>query len=208
MSHLTKARILEAAIRLFNDNGVANVRLQHIAVEAGISVGNLAYHFKNKEAIVTAVYEQLFDSFSEILASYLLTPTLADFDEQIAKYYGFFFRHKFYLIDLFEAERSYPAILERWHQMVGKMLIQIRKRLDYYAQRKVLQAEPAPGIYDSLTQNIWMTIVFWLPQQALKGQPATEEHFKKAVWSLIAPYLTERGQGEFAGEVAPAGSWR
>ena len=60
MSASTKQRILEAAVFLFNREGVANVRLQQIADETGISVGNLAYHFKNKEAIVSAVYEYLF----------------------------------------------------------------------------------------------------------------------------------------------------
>jgi AcrR family transcriptional regulator len=38
----TKQRIIEAAISLFNTNGIANVRLIQIADEAGISVGNLA----------------------------------------------------------------------------------------------------------------------------------------------------------------------
>ena len=41
----TKQKIVHASIKLFNENGVANVRLQQIADEIGISVGNLAYHF-------------------------------------------------------------------------------------------------------------------------------------------------------------------
>ncbi|TAE51973.1 MAG: TetR/AcrR family transcriptional regulator [Bacteroidetes bacterium] len=204
MGTSTKQRILDAAIRLFNESGVANVRLQHIADESGISVGNLAYHFKNKEAIVSSVYERLFEEFAHILASYLLNPTLSDFNQQLTQYYSFFTRYKFYLIDLFEVERSYPNIMDRWHQMVGKMLIQIRKRLDYYVQRGVLQPEPIEGIYDSLTRSIWMSIVFWMPQQVLKGQPTTETHFKQGVWSLISPYMTQRGREEYATEVQPA----
>ena len=51
----TKRRILDAALDLFNENGLVNVRLQHIADQAQMSVGNLAYHYANKEAIVTAL---------------------------------------------------------------------------------------------------------------------------------------------------------
>lgn len=202
----TKQRILESAIRLFNEDGVANVRLQQIADEAGISVGNLAYHFRNKDAIVSNVYENLFEEFSKILSFYLQGPGLADFDQQLDLYHSFFARYNFYLIDLFEMERSNPAIMSRWHQFVTKMLLQIRKRLDYCAQRGLITPEPVPGIYDTLTNNIWMTIIFWIPQQILKGQPFSATHFKNAVWAQISPYLTRRGLDEFAVEIQPTGS--
>jgi hypothetical protein len=51
----TKQKILNTSIRLFNEDGMANVPLQQIAKEIGISPGNLAYHFKNKEAIIEAM---------------------------------------------------------------------------------------------------------------------------------------------------------
>ena len=86
----TKQKILESAIRLFNGDDMANVRLQQIADETGISVGNLAYHFKNKEAIVTAVYEGLFEEFAQILSTYMSSPKLTDFNDQIEQYHRFF----------------------------------------------------------------------------------------------------------------------
>ena len=85
----TKEKILNASIRLFNENGLANVRLQQIASEIGISVGNLAYHFRNKEAILEAVAENLDVELSEILSSYRIYPNLIDFDNQLSKYFAF-----------------------------------------------------------------------------------------------------------------------
>lgn len=199
----TKQKILEASIRLFNWNDVANVRLQQIADETGISVGNLAYHFKNKEAIVTAVYENLFDEFSQILSAYLLSPKLTDFDQQLEKYYRFFFKYKFYLIDLFEVERSYPLIMSRWQECSGKMLLQIRKRLEYNVNRGILRPETAPGMYDALANDLWTLIIFWRPQQMLKGQPMDESDFKQTVWAHIRPYFTPKGLDEFILEVEP-----
>lgn len=55
----TKQRILKISEKLFFEQGIANVRLQHIADNSGISIGNLAYHFKNKEVIVEEVYNEL-----------------------------------------------------------------------------------------------------------------------------------------------------
>ena len=38
----TKEKIRKAALKRFNEEGIVNVRLQHIAGEAFLSVGNLA----------------------------------------------------------------------------------------------------------------------------------------------------------------------
>jgi AcrR family transcriptional regulator len=197
----TKQKILESAIRLFNWDDVANVRLQQIADETGISVGNLAYHFKNKEAIVTAVYEGLFEEFAQILSTYMSSPKLTDFDFQMEQYHRFFTKYKFYLIDLFEIERSHPLIMARWRECVSKMQLQIRKRLDYNVQRGILHPEPMPGVYDTLTNNIWMTIVFWRPRQLMKDQPLDERVFKQEVWTHIVPHFTAMGLRAYQTEV-------
>jgi hypothetical protein len=93
--------------------------------------------------------------------------------------------------------------MERWHQFVNKMIMQIRKRLDYDVNRGIVLPEPITGIYDTLTNNIWMTIVFWVPQQVLKGQPINELLFKQSVWSHISPYFTPKGMGEFEMDIQP-----
>jgi AcrR family transcriptional regulator len=63
----TKQKILDASLQLFNEYGVSNVRLQQIADETGISVGNLAYHFNNKEAITESLIANVTTSLQELL---------------------------------------------------------------------------------------------------------------------------------------------
>jgi AcrR family transcriptional regulator len=193
----TKQRIIEAAISLFNTNGIANVRLIQIADEAGISVGNLAYHYKNKDAIVEAVYSQLIEEFAGVLSEYLTESSLLDFDKQISSYYSFFNHNRFYLFNIFEIERSYPAIHGRWQRNISKMIMQLRKRLDYLVDSGSLEKESNEGDFDLFAQLIWITITFWIPQQVIRGKTHHHDMYRKAVWALIIPQLTPKGKEEY-----------
>lgn len=52
-----RARILDAAARLFREHGYAAVSLRAIAAEAGMQGGSLYHHFRGKEDIVSAVLD-------------------------------------------------------------------------------------------------------------------------------------------------------
>jgi AcrR family transcriptional regulator len=199
----TKKRIIESAITLFNDKGIANVRLTQISDEAGISVGNLAYHFKNKEAIVEAVYSQLIEEFAEVLSGYMSESSLIDFDNQLTTFYGFFKHNRFYIFNIFEIEQSYPAIHQRWQRYIAKMITQLRKRLDYMVDAGSLLKETQDGNYDLLAQTIWITITFWLPQQIIRGKANRPEMYRKAIWALLYPHLTAKGKEEYNVMIKP-----
>ena len=47
-----KEAILETALELFNATNTQSATTNHIAKAAGISPGNLHYHYKNREEIV------------------------------------------------------------------------------------------------------------------------------------------------------------
>jgi TetR/AcrR family transcriptional regulator len=55
----TRARILEAAIREFSDNGLAGARTEQIAEAAGVNKALLYYYFKGKEALYAAALESV-----------------------------------------------------------------------------------------------------------------------------------------------------
>jgi TetR/AcrR family transcriptional regulator len=50
----TRARILDAAVRQFSENGLAGARTEQIAEEAGVNKALLYYYFKSKEDLYAA----------------------------------------------------------------------------------------------------------------------------------------------------------
>ncbi|SOD93080.1 TetR/AcrR family transcriptional regulator [Spirosoma fluviale] len=203
MTLSTKERILNASVRLFNEYGVDAVRLQQIAEEIGISVGNLAYHFKTKDAIIESVYEQVLDEFAHIFRQYLQAPELAAFDQQISLYYQFFRNYQFYLAEFFKTNSEQTTQQIQWQRAVNKMLMQLRSWLDFHVQRRVIRPETSRGQYDQLAQSLWMTLVFLPVFSAMRGNAVDERLYKQSVWEHLKPYLTEEGIYEFETLVLP-----
>ena len=201
----TKQKILNASIRLFNENGMANVRLQQIANEIGISPGNLAYHFRNKEAIIEAINADLYQEAAEILSSYRIFPNLIDFDNQLTKYFCFIQKYPFYFLDLLEIERHYPEIRSKRQIHISKMISQIRKRFDFNHNRGLIIDEPRPGVFNNISNAIWVLIAFWVPQNLVRGVAATlrVSQFKEMIWNQMYPYFTEQGIAEFEQLIVP-----
>lgn len=62
---LTRARILDAALGLFVEHGVAGVSMRQIAEASGVTKSLIHHHFGAKEALWTAVKNHAFSRYAE-----------------------------------------------------------------------------------------------------------------------------------------------
>jgi AcrR family transcriptional regulator len=75
----TRDKILKTALALFNEEGEAQVSTVDIAAVLGISPGNLYYHFKGKEAILEALFDEFEVELKQVLNAPVTRPmTLED----------------------------------------------------------------------------------------------------------------------------------
>ena len=195
----TKKKILDAALKLFNEMGLVNVRLQHIADEAFVSVGNLAYHYPNKEAIVEALYQVLTKKQRELLAEYRVVPLFDNIEMLIRHTYRLQQQYVFFYLDTLEILRAYPAIGETHQQHISSQVAQLKTILDFNASRGALEPEPSASFFENLAVQIWMTMDMWLTQEAVRtGSTPDEEAYRNAIWNLLIPCFTHMGRLEFS----------
>ncbi|MES2646249.1 MAG: TetR/AcrR family transcriptional regulator [Bacteroidota bacterium] len=194
---MTKKKILLVSSKLFFERGIANVRLQQIADEADISVGNLAYHFKNKEAIVCAIYDTAFNEFNQLLDGEIKTQSLEDFDKSIKSLYKFNNQYNFCFINVWEISRNYPQLQEQWETINNNLLSIINKRLQVYQELGIIKSETYKGSYKILSQQLLMNILTWIPFQMLCGKTASLQSFRKNSWSLLVPHFSQKGLSEY-----------
>ena len=78
----TRARIVDAAMRLFEERGYEKTTMRAVAAAAGVSLGNAYYYFGSKEELVQGFYDRIQDRHA--LAARQAMEGLAGFAERLA----------------------------------------------------------------------------------------------------------------------------
>ncbi|MBX9892871.1 MAG: TetR/AcrR family transcriptional regulator [Chitinophagaceae bacterium] len=193
----TKQHILNNALKLFNNKGVVNVRLQHIADEAFVSIGHLAYHFKNKDAIVGALYDDLQQQQQQLLNEHRTVPLFTDIDAFLRAYYALQNKYIFFYLDSLEITRAYADIAKKHTQHIQWQRTLLNVMLQFNISRGSLIPIKETGV-TQLSTNLRMQLDNWRYANKVEGvQNDTVESFLNAIWASISPYFTPMGIAEY-----------
>ncbi|MBL7726904.1 MAG: TetR/AcrR family transcriptional regulator [Dinghuibacter sp.] len=193
----TRQHILDNALKQFNTKGFVNVRLQHIADAAFVSVGHLAYHFKNKDAIVAALYQEITEQQELLLNEFRVVPLFEDMQRYLQATWQLQSKYLFFYLDRLEVFRAYPQIREKHATHTQWQLLQLKLMLEFNISRGSLQA-PAMGNTAELAEYLLAVTDNWRYIKHTQGiVNETEQGFTRAVWAQVAPYFTDMGNREF-----------
>ena len=183
---------------LFNQQGVGNVRVQDIAEAAGISPGNLTYHFKTKRALTKAVYLFMQQSLDSLTFGDNVYGNIVDSVEITRKYLEFQIQFRFFYRDALEIIRMYPEAQALYKKQVKK-IINFNRNIIYLAVGKgQMKAEPVENLYDSLAKNAWAILNSWLSEREIIGKESVNvEVGLSALLDLYFPYLTKKGKQHY-----------
>jgi AcrR family transcriptional regulator len=185
----TRDRILECALKLFNQQGEPNVSTLDLANELGISPGNLYYHFHGKEPLILGLFER----FQAELAPLLDPPEHA---QLAAEDYWLFLhliverlaQYRFLFQDLSNLAGRLPKLARGIRNLLNSLkrtLASLLARLK--AEGQVVSDTQALG---QLVEQITMTLLFSLDYQRILDREAEVRVVVYQIMMLVAPHLT------------------
>lgn len=190
----TRDRILQTSLRLFNECGEPRVTTNHIADEMDISPGNLYYHFRNKDEIISLLFQQ----FERRMEAALQVPErrVPDMEDMWL-----------YLHLVFESIWEYRFLYRDLDNILNRNK-RLRTHFRRILERKVNTAAAIckglteAGVMDAtseeiaaLAQNIAVVATYWLNFQGVRasaaqgGDSANLALGAYQVFSLVAPFL-------------------
>ncbi|MEP7321238.1 MAG: TetR family transcriptional regulator [Saprospiraceae bacterium] len=193
-----KKTILESALVLFNEQGFVNVRLQHIADKASISVGNLAYHFKNKEEIILFFYKKIKVNQELLLSECKVLPLFEDIDFLIKKIFTLQQHYSFFYFDTLEFMRAFPLIAEKHSLFLQFQRKQIQFMIEFNASRGSFVQQQYEHQFSQLTEVFCITMDNWMSHQYLNGvEILSSADYCNTLWAILRPLFTDMGLVEF-----------
>jgi AcrR family transcriptional regulator len=189
----TRDKILETARSLFNESSVHTVTTNHIAAAAGISPGNLYYHFRNKEQILLTLFGQMKDE--EIAVCHRIDDITGL--DSLKTYYGRIFlvyrNYRFLLRESFSLMQGDPAFRDAWLAYLEEQVADVARSMQLLLSRGYIlpSAEPKlPG--EALILSLILTGVFSrIPDPGLaawlEGETLALDLIMRQAEHLVAP---------------------
>jgi len=172
----TRQRILETAIRLFNEKGTRAVTTNHIAAAMGISPGNLYYHFRSREDIIRAILDMLDASGHEAtrrIERKAAPDSLEALELKFKAVQEINWRFRFFKRELPALIMNDPALKKRFKQSHDAILFMIRDSIQRAVDRELFVKMDAKEM-DLLAHELWLVILFWLNYLEISGMKVTK----------------------------------
>ena len=199
----TRDKIIETAIQLFNEQGTKGVTTNHIAAAVGISPGNLYYHFRNKEDIIRAIFEQM-DAYGleqyQLVLDTFQPGTLETMEQTFAMIQAYNWRYRFFKRELTALIMNDPLLKERFLHTHRTMLAVIRQSNDCSVATGTLKPMPEKEMA-LFSEEIWLVALFWLNYLEVGGEEVNDETLRRGIdllRNMVRPHLTKKALAELA----------
>jgi len=193
----TKQKIINKAVELFNKKGFASVTLFEIAGLLNMTRGNLTYYFKDKDALLESIVEELWAKMEVERDKTVQFPSFENLHNEIQLYYRIQRAYSFIFLDYHVLNHS--AIQQKFRELTEQQIKDNEARIAFAITTGNMHPEPYEGLYHNLAFNTWMLSFYWLSQQMIRGEKANEsgEDGEMNIWSMLLPHFTEKGLKAF-----------
>ncbi|MEQ8515814.1 MAG: TetR/AcrR family transcriptional regulator [Chromatocurvus sp.] len=189
----TQTKILDAALALFNATSASTVSTNRIAEAAGVSRGNLHYHYASREEIVLDIWNRIEAEIAEWSRDDM-SPTLEHMAFMTLRQYRLIWRYRFFYQEL-------NILLEKDTELRYRFNRVRRQRMDdVFAFFRALAAAGVlkPDLTDDELRNLirisWIVSDFWLSFVRVEEDRIdvdTMQEGYRLILQLLQPFMTD-----------------
>ena len=190
----TRIKIVKSSILLFNNKGLANVRLQDIAEYNKISPGNLTYHFKTKKDLMDYIIYYMIRKLVEIEATQRESLKQMSLYNILKNNLVFLFNYRFFFRDILEIINLVPnakSVFKDVNKINKKFSIEY---INISIKNGYMKKEAFDGQYKTFAKNNWAIVSSSLTTwEVLDDSKNKYRKIFDEIMGHFYPYLTKKG---------------
>lgn len=197
----TRDRILQTSLQLFNDYGEPRITTNHIADEMDISPGNLYYHFRNKDEIISLLFQQFERRMDSALqAPERRVPNMEDMWLYLHLVFENIWEYRFFYRDLDNILSRNKKLRTHFRRILERKVNTAAAICKGLVEAGVMRATHEE--IAALAQNIAVIATYWLNFQSARASAARSSGSDSdnlalgvyQVLSLVAPFLIDEAR--------------
>ncbi|HLP85945.1 MAG TPA: TetR/AcrR family transcriptional regulator [Phycisphaerales bacterium] len=177
-----RQRVLSTARSCFNERGSHAVTTNHLAEEAGISVGNLYYHFRSKEEVVRHLFEELDQAWrTRLTVPDPARVTWIDIENLIAEHFRIMWEYRFFFREQTSLRQRDPVLARRWTIAHKRGRADLQHLIRAFASGIAPHARVDVAHLERITDVCWILADYWLSFKESMGTKLRQQDLDEGV---------------------------
>lgn len=197
----TKERILEKALDLLNEQGVAQVSIRSIGDQLNMSPGNLSYHYANVDVIVEALYFRLVGELDALILESMQLASTQGIDllftyRTLERTFAIFQRYKFLMLDFADIMRRHEPLKKHFRELAKVRQDQFLPLIAALQAGGWVEYERYAGQFQDWIQQASLIGDYWMASAEIMLDGDSDykrKHYVRLFFATLAPHLTARG---------------
>jgi AcrR family transcriptional regulator len=188
-------RIVETALKMFNESGIEYVGMRELAAILDIRVGNLTYYFPTKDDLVNRLSIELTDENNKAIIA-IKDMTMDAFLDMLKQVFQNQAKYRCIMLSFVHIIDRNPLIAKRYKKTQSERNKTWAKNIQALTAGKYISANSIET--DFLVSSISLIARFWISEAAISFKNLNGDqqlqHYLKIIARVFLPYATTKGK--------------
>ena len=193
----TEKKIVETALKMFNEAGIEYVGMRELAAVLKMRVGNLTYYFPTKDDLVNRLSLDLAEENNRTIVP-LEHVTIRAFFEMLQQVFRNHVRYRCLMLSFVHIMERNPIVAKRYSKTQSTRNVTWSTNIQALRKGKYISADDTEVNF--LVSTIGLIARFWISEAAISFKQQTEEqqmqHYSKMIARIFLPFATAKGKRE------------